>query len=191
MANAWLSNDSRLGPVLRAMVAHPAFNAAAGKKFSRPWDYLAWLLRALDARLTVPTDVREYTDLARVLAGLGQIPFAWPAPDGYPDTEAAWLNTGGLLARWNLAGDVLASTYPPIGYDASSFRSTLDGLTAAEIYERTSQRLMLESVTELGKSFLGRQTGWAADDRPSPTQINTQLPVIAVGILASPDAQYR
>ncbi len=191
MANAWLSNDSRLGPVLRAMVAHPAFNAAAGKKFSRPWDYLAWLLRALDARLTVPTDVREYTDLARVLAGLGQIPFAWPAPDGYPDTEAAWLNTGGLLARWNLAGDVLASTYPPIGYDASSFRSTLDGLTAAEIYERTSQRLMLESVTELGKSFLGRQTGWADDDRPSPTQINTQLPVIAVGILASPDAQYR
>lgn len=191
MAAAWLANDSQLAPVLRAMVAHPAFNAAAGKKFHRPWDYLAWLLRALDADLSAPADVTEYQGLGRVLAGLGQMPFAWPAPNGYPDTEADWLNTGGLLARWNLAGDVLGGAYPTISFDPSAFLSTLTGHTAAEIYDLTSQALMLQNATAFGRSFLDRQTGWTDSYRPTTTEISAQLPAVAVGILASPDAQYR
>ena len=27
--------------------------------------------------------------------------FGWPAPNGYPDVRAYWLNTGATLARWN------------------------------------------------------------------------------------------
>lgn len=34
---------------------------------------------------------------------MGQLPFYWHPPDGYPDAAAAWISTNGLLNRWNAA----------------------------------------------------------------------------------------
>jgi uncharacterized protein (DUF1800 family) len=191
MVSTWLANDSAVAPVLRTMVSHPAFAAAAEQKFHRPWDYLAFALRALDARLTVSGDVRDYLGVSARLGSLGQVPFAWPAPNGYPDTAADWLGTGGLLARWNLAGDLVAGAFPPLVADLAAMRSSLAGRTAAEIYDAVSQAVMLQAVTGTGRDFLAAQTGWATDQRPSPAEIDAAFPVLLVAILASPDAQYR
>jgi uncharacterized protein (DUF1800 family) len=191
MTNAWLANDSAIAPVLRTMVAHPAFAAAAQQKFHRPWDYLAFALRALDARLTVSADPGEYAGLDSVLTALGQVPFDWPAPNGYPDTEADWLGTGGLIARWNLAGDLVAGSFPPVVAGTAPLRASLTGRTASEIYDAVSQAVMLESVTETGRGFLRTRTGWADTDRPGAAAIDAAFPVILLAILASPDAQYR
>ena len=191
MTTAWLANDTQIVPVLEAMIAHPAFDAAAGTKFQRPLDYFASFLRSFDASVAPSTDVADLSGLGQVLGALGQIPFEWPAPNGYPDVGGAWLNTGALLNRWNLIGDVLANTFPVISYDSTGFRATLNGLTAAQIYEATTQSILHQSITGAGTVLLNSFTGWSDSDLPSTTEINEHLPLIAFAVFASADALYR
>jgi uncharacterized protein (DUF1800 family) len=191
MTTAWLANDSAIGPVIRAMVAHPAFNASANQKFRRPWDYATFVLRALRATVTPTTTVSQLRRLELALAQLGQLPFAWPAPNGYPDAEGAWLNTNGLTARWNWTGDVIGRAFSPISYDTTTLRASLSGQNAARIYDLVGEHLMLESITDAGRSILNRQLGWTDAQKPTAAQINAALPTILVAVLSTADAQYR
>ena len=55
------------------------------------------MLRATGAR-------HSHADaLYEPLSKLGQMPYGWGPPNGYPDTAEAWISTGGLLERWNAA----------------------------------------------------------------------------------------
>jgi uncharacterized protein (DUF1800 family) len=191
MVNAWLANDSAIGPVLRAMVAHPAFDAAANTKFRRPWDYAAFVLRALRTNTTPTTVQNQLRRVSEAIGGLGQPLFGWPAPNGYPDVEGAWLNTGGMIARWNWTGDVVGRGFNPIGYDVSALRATLTGKTASEIYDLVSQYLMLESVTDAGQIVMNNALGWTDTLRPTAAQIDAALPTMLVAVLGAADAQYR
>jgi uncharacterized protein (DUF1800 family) len=191
MANAWLANDSSISAVLRAMVAHPAFDAAAGAKFRRPLDYFPFALRALGASVAPTTNQTLLVRIGSTLDGLGQLPFQWPAPNGYPDVEGAWLNTGAMIARWNLVGDIVGRAFVPITYSTSALRATLTGRTAIEIYDLVAQRLVLESVTGPGRSFLNTQLGWTDTLRPTAAQIDAGLPTILIAVLGAADAQYR
>ncbi len=191
MASAWLANDSQIVPVLEAMFSHADFDASAGDKFNRPLDFFYALLRRLEAEITATTDTNQLTQLGSALAALGQLPFFWPAPNGYPDVEGAWMNTGGLLNRWNLTGDVLSNQSPVISFSPAAFVAGLQGLTAAEIYEAAAQRLLLESMTPQGADLLKGQTGWAPGERPNAASISSELPLIAFALLASADALYR
>jgi uncharacterized protein (DUF1800 family) len=191
MVNAWTANDTAIGPVLRAMVAHPAFDAAAGKKFRRPWDYYVFVLRALGAQTNAAANNNQIKQIVKNLEALGQHPFGWPAPNGYPDVEGAWLNAGALLARWNTAGDLVGRAWPPITYNTTALRATLTGKTATEIYDLVAKQLILESVTGVGRGFLNTQLGWTDTLRPTAAQIDAALPTILVAVLAAADAMYR
>jgi len=61
-------------------------------------------LRALGA------DTQAHQPLIEYLQRMGQGPFQYPTPDGYPDRVAPWLGT--LLWRWNFAF-ALASNHVP------------------------------------------------------------------------------
>src|SRR6185295_3094103 len=95
------------------------FKTSFGKKVKRPLEFVASSLRALDA---TPTDaelkkvpLKGYNKgekvqsklkpepLAKTLRALGQVPFLWQAPNGYPDAAGAWVNSNNLLTRWNFA----------------------------------------------------------------------------------------
>jgi uncharacterized protein (DUF1800 family) len=191
MVAAWLANDSAIGPVLRAMVSHPAFDASANKKFRRPWDYAIFVLRALRTGVAPTANVNQIRRIGRAVDRLGQLPFSWPAPNGYPDVEGAWLNTGGMIARWNWAGDVIGRGFAPLSYDLAPLRSTLTGRTAGEIYDLVSQYLILESVTDAGQIVLNGQLGWTDTLRPSSAQIDAALPTIVIAVLSAADVQYR
>lgn len=191
MANAWLANDSAIGPVIKAMVAHPAFDASANQKFRRPHDYVAFGLRALRAAVNPTTNMNQIKRIGKTLEGMGNLAFEWPAPNGYPDVEGAWLNTGAMLSRWNWTGDVVGRAFPPITYDTAALRATLTGRSAAQIYDLVAQHLMLEAVTDLGEGVLNRQLGWTSTQVPTAAQIGAALPTILVAVLGAADAQYR
>jgi uncharacterized protein (DUF1800 family) len=61
----------------------------------RPLDYLVACLRATGARTDAGPAVVEQ------LRAMGQPPYEWPMPDGYPVSADHW--RGGMLARWNFA----------------------------------------------------------------------------------------
>jgi uncharacterized protein (DUF1800 family) len=191
MANAWLANDSAIGPVLKAMVAHPAFDASANGKFRRPHDYVVFGLRALRASVNPTTNMNQIKKIRKTLEGLGNLPFEWPAPNGYPDVEGAWLNTGAMLSRWNWTADVIGRAFPPLVYDTAALRTTLYGKQPGEVYDLVSQHLMLETVTNPGESLLSTQLGWSAGTAPTNAQVDAALPTILVAVLGAADAQYR
>jgi uncharacterized protein (DUF1800 family) len=68
---------------------------AACTKLKRPFHYAVSMLRATDAA----TDAGPA--LAGYLARMGQAPFQYPTPDGYPEEAGAW--QGALFWRWKLA----------------------------------------------------------------------------------------
>jgi uncharacterized protein (DUF1800 family) len=191
MVSAWLANDSAIGPVLKAMVAHPAFDASASQKFRRPFDYATFGLRALRASLNPAATTNQVKKIGKALDQMGQLTFEWPAPNGYPDVEGAWLNTGAMLTRWNWTGDVIGRAFAPIAYDTAALRATLYGKTAVEIYDLVAQYLMLEAVTDAGNSLLNTQLVWSDQLRPTNAQIDAALPTILIAVLSAADAQYR
>lgn len=92
-AEAFLKNKGDLRAVLRALLLDGL--PALQPKFKRPVDFVVSALRLLNAHTEASPALLEY------LVRLGQVPFRWPTPDGYPLHSAPWM--GNLQPRWQLA----------------------------------------------------------------------------------------
>ncbi len=57
-------------------------------------------------------DTHAHDELVDYLLRMGQGPFQYPTPDGYPDEGAPWLGT--LLWRWNFAFELCSSGVPSV-----------------------------------------------------------------------------
>ena len=112
------------------MFSTPAFTNTADQKFCRPSEYLAGTIRALAPDGTYPTDDGLLFFYAQSI--LGQLPFYWPTPDGYPDKQSYWANTGGLLNRWRLSFLSYAPYIPSINVIAIDYTAILGGADTIE-----------------------------------------------------------
>ncbi len=99
MANAFIASDGQIVPVLRALFHSEAFwsPATIGTKFKTPYHYALSMLRAGGYGLGAVNGVAD------ALAAQGMPLFGCPTPDGYKNTEAAWLNPDGMSKRINFA----------------------------------------------------------------------------------------
>ena len=105
LVQVWQEHDGEIRAVLRALFLADEFQAAAGQKLRRPLEFFVGLLRSTGA------EIREWWSLWEMLQQLGQMPYGWHPPNGYPDVAAAWLSTNGLLARWNIAMHLTHGAY--------------------------------------------------------------------------------
>ena len=64
-------------------------------RFKRPYRFVVSAMRGLAVR------TQGKRNLRRVLERMGQAPFQYPTPDGYPDEPGPWL--GSMLWRWTFA----------------------------------------------------------------------------------------
>jgi uncharacterized protein (DUF1800 family) len=100
VARTFASSDGAIAATLRTLFRRPEFRGEEhaplrGAKLKRPFHYLASILRATDAT----TDAGPA--LCSWLGRMGQAPFQYPTPDGYPQEASAWQS--GLVWRWKLA----------------------------------------------------------------------------------------
>jgi len=97
-ADAYMSSNGDIRTVLRTI-----FNADefwnAPPKFKQPFEYSVSVLRAMD--YDVQDDAAFARSMTQPLTAMGNIPFDWPSPNGYPDVGAYWMTN--LLPRWNFA----------------------------------------------------------------------------------------
>lgn len=100
VAASFQATGGEIKPMLRLIFLSEAF-AEAPPKLKRPFTYMVSLLRAL----SVDVRLGRGRELANWMRKLGQRPFYWPPPDGYPDMASAWVSN--LLPRWNFALTVL------------------------------------------------------------------------------------
>jgi uncharacterized protein (DUF1800 family) len=136
VATAFTASGGDMAETLRALFASADFRAAIAAdggctpKFKRPFHFLVSLLRACDARSDGAPALTSY------LGRMGQAPFQFPTPDGYPEAMGAW--TGTLMWRWQLARALAANRIPGtrIGRDELRERAGSPQALAAHLLGR-------------------------------------------------------
>ncbi len=95
VADAFARTTGDIRATLRALFSTEEFQNERGTKFKRPFQFVVSALRATEAETDAGLEVVDY------LLRMGQVPFGYPTPDGYPEQAEPWLGT--LLWRWNFA----------------------------------------------------------------------------------------
>jgi uncharacterized protein (DUF1800 family) len=98
-AQRFTDTGGDLREVVRTIVTSPEFYApdAARAKVKTPFEFVVSAVRALDA------DVPNARPLLRALQELGMPLYLCQPPTGYDDTADAWVSSGALVSRMNLA----------------------------------------------------------------------------------------
>jgi uncharacterized protein (DUF1800 family) len=107
-AATFTKTNGDIRAVVRTIVTSPEFfsRAAFRAKVKSPFEVTVSTLRALGAQ----ADTTPRT--AQLVAFLGQPIFGHQAPNGWPETGDAWMNTGAILNRINFGLAVAAGRVP-------------------------------------------------------------------------------
>ncbi len=125
LAKVFLEQNGEIVPVLSALFSHEAFWAKEniGVKFKTPYQYVLSTVRALGS---VPSNLQA---LSGAMANQGMPLYGCPTPDGYRNTEAAWLNPDGMTKRINFA-TTLTSGRMGVNIPTESLITTLGPLVS-------------------------------------------------------------
>jgi len=96
LTETYLQTNGDIKQMMRTLIYSDEFWNAP-PKFKRPFEYTVSILRGLNYQ---EGRIRGFQQLLQsAFESMGQIPYLWPAPNGYPDVGQAWANN--LLPRWN------------------------------------------------------------------------------------------
>ncbi len=123
-AQVFLKTDGDIRETLRAIITSPEFfsQQAFRTKVKTPFEVVVSAARAMNA---APDQTPRS---AQMIAYLGQPIFGHQAPNGWPETGDAWMNTGAILNRINFGMAAAAGRLP--GVDVAS-QPSLDSLQTA------------------------------------------------------------
>jgi len=175
---AWQKTRGDIRAVLRAIFTSPDFWSAqvVRSKVKTPFEFVVSAVRAVSA------DPDTTPRLAQVVARLGEPLYQQPAPTGYAETEAHWVNSGALLARMNAAVALAGGRLP--GIDAN-----LDGVIPAttdhsQLIDMVDERILGGTMSVHTRSVILEQLADVADP--------LQARALAVGLaIGGPDFQKQ
>jgi uncharacterized protein (DUF1800 family) len=194
VAAAFTQSGGDIKTTLRALFATNAFRESGDLKLCRPAEYLAGLVRALAPDTPYPTDNGLLFLFARSI--LGQVPYYWPTPDGYPDRQAYWDSTGGLLNRWRLSFLSFANLIPSIDVIQLDYPGLLAGAdTLAAIVDALTDSVLMRPLSATDRSYLVdwlvNEYGQAADASLPAGTPETIAPLVAAVLVSSAYFQLR
>jgi len=167
---AWKRSNGDIREVLRAIFHGPDFWAAENvrAKVKTPLEFVVSAARAVLAQ--PDTSPR----LAQVVARLGEPLYLHVAPDGYPEREAAWVNSGALLDRMNAAVALAAGKLQGVTVVLDSIVSTGD---AEQLIGVVNEKILGGAMSENTKQVLRRQLAGIND----PIQARALVVGLAIG----------
>jgi hypothetical protein len=171
-AATFTETDGDIKAVLRVILFDGLAYAQA--KFKRPVNFITSSLRMLNAQTDAGNTILDY------LARMGQLPFAWPTPDGYPDRAAPW--SGNLMPRWQFA---MALARNEIEGTHVNLAELAKADSPSRLIDQLSSLLLGGALPESKRDELAtalQEAGATDDDLP---------PVVAAGLTASPAFQWR
>ena len=152
---AWKRTGGDIREVLRAIFRSPDFWAASnvGAKIKTPLEFVTSAVRAVGG--APDTTAR----LAQAVARLGQPLYLHTAPNGYPERQDDWVNSGALLNRMNLAVQLAANRLPgvtvdldavlPASGDHGALVDAVDRLILGGKMSRDTRKVILEQIADL------------------------------------------
>ncbi len=174
---AWKRSSGDMRAVLRAIFHGPDFWAAANvrAKVKTPLEFVVSAARAVAAE--PDTSPR----LAQVVARLGEPLFLHVAPDGYPEREAAWVNSGALLDRMNAAVALASGKLPGAAVVLDSIVPVGD---ADQLIGAVNDKILGGTMSENTKQVLRRELAGISD--------LTRARALAVGLaIGGPEFQRQ
>ena len=117
-----------------------------GAKYKRPLHFLVSALRQTEAETNGGPDLQAH------LKRMGQPLYAWPTPDGYPDTAAAW--QGNLLPRWQFAFHLASNQIPGTALEPDPSNPAGKSADPEEALDCLSRRLLGQELPATEKSRL-------------------------------------
>lgn len=163
VASAFSSSGGDIKSTLRAIFASPAFLENQEARLTRPSEYLARIVRGLGDG-SLPSDQGQLFYFAQAI--LGQLPFFWPTPDGFPLESSYWSSTGGMLNRWRLSFLSLAPVLPEIDVFSVDYDSLTDGArTLKTIVKGLEANLLMRSLSSKDRHIIisGLEEGYSTD----------------------------
>ena len=109
-AAVFLANDTAIGPTLRHIFSSDEFAASGRSKVRRPFEHVVACLRATRANVPNGPLSQASRALRFMISDLGQPLFERQSPDGYPDRNAYWTSSEGLLQRWQASAKVVGNS---------------------------------------------------------------------------------
>ncbi len=109
-AATFRKSDGNIREVVRTIITSPEFFATSAyrSKVKSPFELVTSALRAMNA---APDSTPRTSQL---VTRLGQPLFGHQAPNGYPETGDAWMNTGAILNRINFGLAVASGRVPGV-----------------------------------------------------------------------------
>jgi len=175
VAEAFTASAGDVRTTLRALLLHPEVVATQAIKFKRPLEFLTATARSLESTLSE----RSLGLMFSALESSGHVPFAWPAPDGYPDVRSYWQSTNGLLVRFNAAAAWAAQLA-----DQSALLSEAEAI-AAPIAQ---MEFLAATLRPQGMDGASRRVMMRYANRLAESE---RVSGLAAWLLAGPEAQWR
>jgi uncharacterized protein (DUF1800 family) len=149
-AEVFRRTDGDLREVVRTIVTSNEFHSTTAyrAKVKSPFEVVVSALRALGAA----PDSTPRT--AQVIAYLGQPIYGHQAPNGYPETGEAWMNTGAILNRINFGLAVAANRIPGASVYAIPGAAELRSATRERQVDAVSSMLIGGSVSPETRAVL-------------------------------------
>jgi len=176
VAGVFERTDGDIRQVLSALLHSEEFKHGGAPKLKRPVEYAVSAMRAVNANSSCAGVLPH-------LERMGQLPYKWTMPDGYPERPEAW--APGLLARWNFVVELvqgrLAGTSVPLDRLARATRAA----EPLPVLQGLSRAVLGKAITETGiRSLVG-------EHMPKAFPKTEELQAWTALLLASPGFQYR
>jgi uncharacterized protein (DUF1800 family) len=163
--------------VVRTIVTSNEFysQAAFRSKVKSPFEVVVSAIRALNA----PPDSTART--AQTIAYLGQPIFGHQAPNGYPETGDAWMNTGAILNRINFGMTVAANRIPGVSLAALPGIDSLRNAPRPVQVDAVISLLLAGSASPDTRAVLMKGENPLAANAPAGQTVQPSMPDLRVG----------
>ncbi|MFQ5942908.1 MAG: DUF1800 domain-containing protein [Anaerolineales bacterium] len=181
VAETYMQTGGDIPAMIRTIAYSDEFAASAGLKLKRPLDFVVSAIRVTGAEGRLDRVLRFFLQV------LGQVPFGWPTPDGYPDYAAAWANTNQSLYRWNLALLIASGMLPGISTKLSGRFGGYSSI--AQLVDDLSLELLAVRLPDDARSIL---VDFGESQPDTDLVLEVDLPSVLAGlILSTPHFQIR
>jgi uncharacterized protein (DUF1800 family) len=139
LAQRFQSTDGNIRAVLTTLFQSPEFWQPKyhNAKFKTPYQYVVSTLRATDT----PVTERNARAITNTLQQLGMPLYRCASPDGYKNTQDAWLNPNGLTYRLNFVTALTRGQLPGFSPQRPMSRDTLIQTLGVGLSPKTQQAI--------------------------------------------------
>ncbi len=169
VAKVFLDSKGDIKTTLKALFTDKEFYAPENyrAKIKTPFEL------AVSAIRTIGADTNSSGAILAMLNKLGEVPYGYQAPTGYPDTAEDWVNAGALLERLNFSVALASNQIPGTKTDLKLF----EGKDKAAILDKTIAVILDNEISPGTRATLVKQIEQPLPDVKSPDEVEDDLEV--------------